>query len=146
MDWSSPQRGSVNDGILEKVSLLSYVGVEEVASSILAHVKESLLAKVDIQRAYRNIPIHPDDRHLLGTIWDGALYINTALPFGLQSALKIFTAVADAAEWIVCQHGVNFIIHYLDDYLIIGAPNSDECQKALEILLDVFCFQWQRAS
>lgn len=71
-------------------------------------------------------------------IWEGALYIDTALPFDLRSAPKIFTAIADAAEWIARQHGVNFIIHYLDDYLIIGAPNSDECQKAMDILLRVF--------
>ena len=96
------------------------------------------MATVDIQSAYRNTPIHPDDRHLLGMIWDGALYIDTALPFGLRSAPKIFTAIADAPEWIARRHGVNFLIHYLDDYLIIGAPNSDECRKALDILLSVF--------
>ena len=72
--------------------------VEEATRGILAYGKESLLAKVDIQSAYRNIPIHPDDRHLLKMIWEGALYIDTALPFGLRSAPKIFTAIADAAE------------------------------------------------
>jgi hypothetical protein len=96
------------------------------------------LAKVDIQSAYRNVPIHPEDRHLLGMLWDGALYIDTALPFGLRSAPKIFTAIADAAEWIARQQGIQFVIHYLDDYLIIGAPDSDECQKALMSLLEVF--------
>jgi len=29
-----------------------------------------LLAKVDIRDAYRLIPIHPHDRHLLGMSWD----------------------------------------------------------------------------
>ena len=93
---------------------------------------------MDIQNAYRNIPIHPDDRWLLGMIWEDTLYIDTALPFWLRSAPKIFTAVADAAEWIARQHGVRFIIHYLDDYLIIGAPNSDECREALAKLLEIF--------
>ena len=76
---------------------------------ILAYGKDALLAKVDVQSAYRNVPIHPDDRHLLGMIWEGALYIDTALPFGLRSVPKIFTTMADAAEWIARQHGVNFI-------------------------------------
>ena len=73
MDLLFPRGGSVNDDISEKVSLLSYIGVEEAASGILARGKESLLAKADIQSAYQNIPIHPDDRDLLGMIWDGAL-------------------------------------------------------------------------
>ena len=36
---------------------------------------------------------------------------------------KIFTAVADAAEWIIKQKDVHDIIQYLDDYLLV----SDLC-------------------
>ena len=112
--------------------------MDDAAREILAQGQGALLAKVDIKRAYRNIPVHPDDRWLLGMTWDGSLYIDTALPFGLRSAPKIFTAVADAAEWIVWRRGVKFLIHYLDDYLIIGAPHSNECKESLEILLSTF--------
>ena len=36
------------------------------AAAIIAKVdKSSLLAKIDIAHAYRNIPVHPDDRSLL---------------------------------------------------------------------------------
>ena len=48
--------------------------------------------------------------------------MDTALPFGLRSAPKIFTAVADAVEWIAKQEGVGFVIHYLDDFLVVGPP------------------------
>ena len=62
-------------------------------------------------------------------VWEGALYIDTTLPFGLRSAPKIFTALAD---------GVAFIIHYLDDFLVTGAPASSECAVALKRVMDVF--------
>jgi len=68
----------------------------------------------------------------------GAVYVDTALPFGLRSAPKIFTAVADAVEWILRSEGVNFVIHYLDDFLLVGPPNSDECASSLAISLRVF--------
>ena len=61
----------------------------------------------------------------------------SALPFGLRSDPKIFTALADAAEWITRQEGVEFVIHYLDD-LLMGWPDSDECEEALSKLLRVF--------
>ena len=61
----------------------------------------ALLAKNDIQKAYRNIPVHPQDRMLLGMMWEGSLFVDSALPFGLRSVPKSFTAVADAAKWIV---------------------------------------------
>jgi len=50
----------------------------------------------------------------------GGLFIDTVLPFGLCSAPKIFTAVADAVEWILKDEGVRFAIHYLDKFLVKG--------------------------
>ena len=96
------------------------------------------MAKVDAKSAYRNVPVHPDDRWLMGMMWDGALYVDTALPFGLRSAPKIFTAIANAVEWIVRQEGVKFAIHCLDDFLVVGAPDSPECAEALDTLRRVF--------
>ena len=37
-------------------------------------------------------------------------------------------------EWIVRQEGVDFAIHYLDDYLVIGDTASLECAEALTFL------------
>jgi len=47
---------------------------------------ESLSRRFDIESAYRLIPVHPNDRPLLGMIWKGKLYVDTTLPFGLRSA------------------------------------------------------------
>ena len=131
VDMSSPEGHSVNDGIRDSLCSLSYVSVSDAARGVVDKGRGALMAKVDVKSAYRQVPIHPDDRWLMGMLWEGSLYVDTALPFGLRSAPKIFTAVADAVEWIVKQEGVQFIIHYLDDYLVIGAPASPECTDAL---------------
>ena len=41
------------------------------------------MAKVDVKSVYRNVPIHPHDQWLMGVLWEGSLYIDTAFPFGL---------------------------------------------------------------
>ena len=87
----------------------------------------SLLAKFDIEEAYRIVPVHADDKHLLGIISNNHLYIDAALPFGLRIAPLIFTALADALQWAIQQRGVLYIAHYLDDFITIGPPNSDQC-------------------
>lgn len=56
------------------------------------------IAKFDIKSAYCLIPVHPEDRYLLGMVWEDKLYVGASLPFGFWSALKIFTAVADTLE------------------------------------------------
>ena len=66
--------------------------------------------------------------------WNGLVYIDGMLPFGLRSAPKIFNALADALEWCVSQEGVKYIYHYLDDFAVIGPPDSGICQNSLDIL------------
>ena len=46
--------------------------------------------------------------------------------------------LADAATWILMQEGVDFVIHYCDDFLLIGAPDSQECAQALATAKRVF--------
>ena len=69
--------------------------------------------------------------------WEGKVYIDGMLPFGLRSAPKIFNCVADAVEWCVSQEGVEHIFHYLDDFAVVGPAESQQCLQALLILIRV---------
>ena len=138
MDMSSPECQSVNDRIRESLHTLSYVMVWDAAQAVAAKGQETLMAKVDVKSVCRNVPIHPHNQWLMGMLWEGSLYIGTALPFGLRPALMVFTAVADAVEWIVWQERVDFAIYHLDDYLVVGASAFPECAEALTTLLGGF--------
>ena len=82
------------------------------------------------------VPIHPEDWPLLGMRWQGAYYVDTCLPFGLRSASKIFTALADALHWIMTSRGIQTMIHYLDDFLMVEPPASKG--QALTTALDIW--------
>ena len=82
------------------------------------------------------VPVHPEDRPLLGIEWAGQIYCDAMLPFGLRSSAKIFTALADALEWTVRQRGVPHITHYLDDFVVVGPPHSSQCADSLQVLTD----------
>ena len=69
--------------------------------------------------------------------WEGNLYIDTVLPFGLRSAPKIFCAIADSLEWIALRAGVSELLHYLDDFLTMGKGGSVECSSNLQLLVDL---------
>ena len=134
-DLSYPPGESVNDGIEAELCSLVYTSIDQVARVAAGYEQGALLAKVDIEAAYRRlIPVHPADRLLQATSWEGKLYINPMLPFGLRSAPKLFNAVADALEWYLEQQGICHIYHYFDDFIVVGAPDSPECAKALTIL------------
>lgn len=132
-DLSSPQNGSVNETISEKVASLHYVSVDSIAEVIVALQGRVFMGKGDIKEAYRLVPIHPEDTGLLGMRWEERVYIDVRLPFGLRSAPKIFTAVADAFQWVLLDKGIEFVFHYVDDFIVIGRTR-EECEGYMSIM------------
>jgi len=133
IDLSHPKSHSVNDGIPRELCGLSYITIDDAIERILTTGTDTLLAKIDIKSAFRLLPVHPADRHLLGMEWQKNIFIDTCLPFGLRSAPKLFNILADLLSWITTQRGVTCSIHYLDDFLMMGPPRSTACQKNLDI-------------
>ena len=125
MDLSSPPGESVNDGISSELSSVSYTSLDHLASLVLLLGRGSLLVKADIQEAYRMVPVHPQDQPLLGVQWNGYIYLDKMLPFGLRSTPKIFSAVADGLQWILGQKGITHLLHYLDDFVFVAASMGD---------------------
>ena len=79
----------------------------------------------------KNVPVHPDDQMLLGVQWKGQVYVHSALPFGMRSAPKTFSALADGLSWAFQKEGIVHTVHYLDDFLFIGAPGSPQCAASM---------------
>ncbi len=131
VDLSSPSNASVNDGISRDMCSVTYTTIDRIANHILELGRGALMAKADIKQAYRIIPVHPEDRHLLAVQWDNTVMLDKVLPFGLRSAPLIFTAVADGLQWIMLKRGVSMVTHYLDDYITLGPPESSECEQNL---------------
>lgn len=139
LDLSSPAGRSVNDGIPKAPFSLHYVSVDDAIRALVDLGPGALMAKFDVQAAYRNVPIHPHDRFLLGMTWRDKFYVDLVLPFGLRSAPFIFDSVASAVEWILIHnYAVSPLFHYLDDFLTLGPPNSPICQAQVEAAFGVF--------
>ena len=131
---------SVNDGIPKNLSSIMYITIDNAIQEILRLGRGTMLAKIDIKNAFRLLPVHPSDRHLLGMSWSDAIYIDTCLPFGLRSAPKLFYVMADLLGWILQQlnsyitsmafsqwapffaHMPAKLRHYKKDLYSIGCP------------------------
>jgi hypothetical protein len=99
--------------------------------------RATLLAKCDVRHAYHNVSVHPEDRHLLDMQFEGKTYIDTASPFGLRSAPKLFTALAEALEWIIRKRGWSWLLKHIDDFLIMGKAGTNECSHNLQVFKDM---------
>ena len=136
VDLSHPKGYSVNDRIEPELCSLTYTSVDKAVQNVLELGTGIEMAKFNVESAYRTVPVHPDDRRLLGMQWKGEIYVDTVLSFGLRSAPKIYNALADTMQWIIRRTGSE-LLHYLDDFLIFGPPGPEGCSKALARALDL---------
>ena len=86
--------------------------------------------KLDLSRAYRQLPIDPLDWPLTGIEWEGEVYMDKSVPFGLRHGAmfceRITTAICYSAK-------VNFdaaVEAYIDD--MGGVSTNDLIQAELE--------------
>ena len=133
---SAPPGRSVNDFIAKDQFSLHYSSVDDAVRILLALGPGAQMAKVDLKSAFRMVPVHPADWHLMGMRWRDRYYVDTCLPFGLHSAPFLFNEVATAIEWImVHNHSIRHLIHYLDDYFMAGPPSDSTCATYLHCFL-----------
>ena len=93
------------------------------------------MAKTDIKSAFRIIPIHPDDYHLLGMTFNNSYFFDRCLPMGCSSSCAIFEAFSSSLEWLaVHKLGASGVLHILDDFLFI-AETEAKCRSDLNAFL-----------
>jgi len=80
----------VNDGISQEHCSCQNSTVADAARQVLVTGKGALLA---IKCAYQNIPVTPEDCHVLGFQWNGFAYVEMMHLFGLRLAPFLLTEI-----------------------------------------------------
>ncbi|HEY9760293.1 MAG TPA: reverse transcriptase domain-containing protein [Oculatellaceae cyanobacterium] len=129
--------GSVNDDIVD--SEVHYCRFDDAVTMMRRLGRGALFAKLDIKSAFRCVPVRPEDRHLLGFVWEGEYYADLVLPFGLRSSPGIWERYSSSAEWILRnEYGVKHVIHFVDYFLFGGRASTADCELSVRTALLVF--------
>ncbi|XP_053098810.1 uncharacterized protein LOC128322103 isoform X1 [Hemicordylus capensis] len=135
---SHPRGSSVNDGIPDSLCSVRYTSFDEAVKVVRSRGPGALLAKCDIESAFRLLPVHPDDFELLGFTFAGNFYFDRALPMGCSISCAAFEAFSSFLEWAVRRlAGLSYTAHYLDDFLFVGRGNSGECHHLLRSFMEL---------
>lgn len=97
-----------------------------------------LMSKIDIESAYRCIPVRPADWPLLGLHWKNEYFFDIVMQFGITSATAIFEWYSSAAEYIASRTcAISHIVHYVDDFMFF-MHGLKAAKLALQSLLALF--------
>jgi hypothetical protein len=137
---SHPKGKSVNDQIHDEWKSVSYAGIEDAIHLVRETCPKAYMCKTDVKKAFRILPLHPDDRCLFVFAWNGKFYVDLALQMGCSSSCMIFEAFSTAVEWIARQKLNIRVVHILDDFFISSISKEigkTELHRFLEMCEDI---------
>ena len=83
---------------------LNLPGLDNLLSTLRNLLDKALLFKIDISRAFHNIPVDTADAIHLGIKWDEKYYIDKHLAFGAVYGTAIFEVISNFVRFILVQH------------------------------------------
>lgn len=86
------------------------------------------MSKADILEAFRVVPVHTSEYHLLGFKWQNLFYYDAALPMGASASCQLFEYFSTALQWILNR---KFEIKGI----FVGKAETNECSIALNTFL-----------
>lgn len=96
------------------------------------------MAKADIKSAFRLLPIHPSGFNSLGFHFDNQYFFDKCLPMGFTLSCFYFESFSTFLNWVNDRDlGNAGSMHYLDDFLFVGPPDSLDCISALSKFMEM---------
>ncbi len=115
---------SVNSCIPTKDGAVMYDTVDTAIKVIQRAGQRAILAKTDIEHAYKLIPVHPDDIPALGIWWFQHWLWHATLPMGSRSGCAIFATFSEALQHLAEWQGCGDMCNVLDDFLMVSKDGT----------------------
>ena len=128
LNLSHPYGNSVNDHVdkdkFDSVAFaLKFPSIDNITQDIVNHKGDTVLFKVDVARAFRNLRVDPADALKLGIRWADAFFVDLSVAFGWKHGSGSFQILSDAIAHIMAKKGVNMHC-YIDDYIVVTSRSE----------------------
>ena len=122
MDLSFPQGNALNDQVTkEKFDgtplVLKLPSIDDFVKDIVSIKEDPVMFKIDVARAFRNLPVDPVDALKLGIKWEGSFYLDKSVAFGWIFGTASFQLLSDSIAYFMRDY---CNLHcYIDDYVAV---------------------------
>ena len=105
--------------------ILRYPSLDLIQKRVVHLGHTACIFKIDISRAFRNLPVDPIDVNCLGLYWDNSYFIDLSIPFGYIHGSACCQRVTDAIRYICAKNNI-FLFNYCDDLIGVELPHKVE--------------------
>lgn len=103
---------------------------------------------IDLKDAYLSVHVHKSSQKYLCFQWRNKCFAFQGLPFGLNTAPRVFTKLIKPIAAYLRKRGIRIIV-YLDDFLILGS-SIEESKANTQLTLDLlqwlgFTINWEKS-
>ena len=133
---SYPRHGDSVNANIEDTDTLKLASVGDAAKAIRRFGPNCWLIKLDVEAAYKQVPVRKRDWPLLGFSFRNKYYYERVLPFGLKSSCELWELFATALQHCIdqldipgCDKSQRVTIHYVDDFLFV--VQTEQAARAL---------------
>nr|GAT53150.1 predicted protein [Mycena chlorophos] len=121
---NDPTRSSVNAEIDSDDFPCEWGTFSEVVLMVLDAPPGTEAATLDVDAAFRRVPIHPSQQPHFVVVWDNLCYLDHVAPFGPASSPGIFGRLADAMKALYLANDIGPLKKWVDDFLFLRFPIS----------------------
>ena len=110
--------------------------------------REDFMTCIDLKDAYLSVHVHRSSQKYLCFQWRNRCYAFQGLPFGLNTAPRVFTKLIKPIAAYLRKRGIQIIV-CLDDFLILGS-SIEESKANTQLTLDLlqwlgFTINWEKS-
>jgi hypothetical protein len=117
------QTPSVNLNINPNNFPMAWGMFDSTAELILSLPDGCLAATFDISAAYHMTPVKPNQQNSLCMFWNGRVYVDCMVMFGLSSSAGVFGSIADMLVAIYQAAGFGPLRKWVDNFFVIRLPH-----------------------
>ena len=128
IDLRWPDKASVNYFTLDNVYLdaafkLQYPSIDAITQHLVQLGNKALIYKIDLSRAFRQIPIDPYDYNLLCLKWKGAYFCDLMCLFGKKIGSSICSRLTNLFRYLAYKNG-HITFTYVDEVVGMSLPSK----------------------
>ncbi|KDN36470.1 hypothetical protein RSAG8_10808, partial [Rhizoctonia solani AG-8 WAC10335] len=125
-DFSFPKDGGPHPALNAEIDADAFTCewgfFSDIADIIVACPPGTEAATLDVDAAYRHMPIHPEDQPHIVIMWNDQVWLDHCAPFGASSSNGIFGCCGDAMAHIAEAMGMGPVRKWVDDFIFFRLP------------------------